>query len=387
MAKNIVTVGPSQLVAVQMLDLSLGVDPSAALCGPIGMNPKSAMEIISNRPAQETRVTPRNIDSLIYAAMLQAGVDLFRIPKLGEKANTLSQYLEKHVEYYPQDEYVAILNDVRRNLLKFIPGYDFEKSAWSTVNDVENFLVELFLATNRGTNIVFLTLPPTQKEVEESFPAEFSFIFNNLLSAFHQETLRFPVPQSFISTENVQQFNEILDSDLFHQYSEAQNEISIIQELEATAIANLVQKSAALLRKFSDIASPKDTAISVLEVTPKVINHIFGSLSGDIVEFLSKPLKRALSTKRRIVAYDLSNILFEITHKSLISRFGKGANDDFSVCFPMADERSTALLQKFMGRAVNEGASKMGYSRLRRNEPCPCGSGKRFKQCHGRLST
>ena len=26
-----------------------------------------------------------------------------------------------------------------------------------------------------------------------------------------------------------------------------------------------------------------------------------------------------------------------------------------------------------------------GGRKIGRNEPCPCGSGKKFKQCHGRL--
>ncbi|MBP9714627.1 MAG: SEC-C domain-containing protein [Sterolibacterium sp.] len=26
------------------------------------------------------------------------------------------------------------------------------------------------------------------------------------------------------------------------------------------------------------------------------------------------------------------------------------------------------------------------YARVGRNEPCPCGSGKKFKHCHGKLA-
>ncbi len=26
------------------------------------------------------------------------------------------------------------------------------------------------------------------------------------------------------------------------------------------------------------------------------------------------------------------------------------------------------------------------FAHIGRNEPCPCGSGKKFKQCHGRLA-
>ena len=27
-----------------------------------------------------------------------------------------------------------------------------------------------------------------------------------------------------------------------------------------------------------------------------------------------------------------------------------------------------------------------GKPKISRNEPCPCGSGKKYKQCHGRIS-
>ncbi len=385
MTKNTVTVGPNQLRAVQMVEQCLSADPSQAVCGPIGMSAKDAINILSNKPIQKTKDEPNNIDKLIYASMLQAGVNLFRIPKIEDQISTQSQYFKNHIEYYTDDEYQVILNEVRKNLLKFIPEYDFENGAWSTVNDVESFIIELLLATNHGTNIVFLTAPPTQKAVSECFPVEFSVIFNNFLSAFHQDTLQLPASQFFISIENVQQFNEILNSDLFSQYSEAQNEISVIETSESTAIANLAKKSTALIKKYVDLASPKETVVSILEVTPKVINHIFGEITGDIVELLSKPLKNALNSKRRIVVYDLSSILFNIVHENLLLKFDKKSNDNFSVVFPSINNESAMLLEKFMGRKANNDATVKNNQKLSRNAPCPCGSGKHFKHCHGKL--
>jgi preprotein translocase subunit SecA len=31
-------------------------------------------------------------------------------------------------------------------------------------------------------------------------------------------------------------------------------------------------------------------------------------------------------------------------------------------------------------------SSAEGYPKVGRNDPCPCGSGKKYKQCHGKLS-
>jgi preprotein translocase subunit SecA len=39
------------------------------------------------------------------------------------------------------------------------------------------------------------------------------------------------------------------------------------------------------------------------------------------------------------------------------------------------------------GKAARQGLPQQGDGRkVGRNEPCPCGSGKKFKRCHGQLS-
>ena len=48
------------------------------------------------------------------------------------------------------------------------------------------------------------------------------------------------------------------------------------------------------------------------------------------------------------------------------------------------EEAAEAQAMAAMGMGVlaaGQGAPKVG-----RNDPCPCGSGKKFKQCHGQLT-
>ena len=45
---------------------------------------------------------------------------------------------------------------------------------------------------------------------------------------------------------------------------------------------------------------------------------------------------------------------------------------------PQITEADAAKLQSFL---ENQSVPRVG-----RNDPCPCGSGKKYKQCHGRLS-
>ena len=38
------------------------------------------------------------------------------------------------------------------------------------------------------------------------------------------------------------------------------------------------------------------------------------------------------------------------------------------------------------GSVSTEADAKTQVARVGRNDPCPCGSGKKYKQCHGRLA-
>ena len=44
-------------------------------------------------------------------------------------------------------------------------------------------------------------------------------------------------------------------------------------------------------------------------------------------------------------------------------------------------QRSPANIMSFM--AENDAIARRVYPAVGRNEPCPCGSGRKYKQCHG----
>jgi preprotein translocase subunit SecA len=42
--------------------------------------------------------------------------------------------------------------------------------------------------------------------------------------------------------------------------------------------------------------------------------------------------------------------------------------------------------QDFAEAAAAKAAPADAYPKVGRNDPCPCGSGKKYKQCHGKLT-
>ena len=45
-------------------------------------------------------------------------------------------------------------------------------------------------------------------------------------------------------------------------------------------------------------------------------------------------------------------------------------------------DRAPAEIMQFY--AAEDAKLKAAFAKAGRNDPCPCGSGKKFKQCHGR---
>ncbi len=61
-------------------------------------------------------------------------------------------------------------------------------------------------------------------------------------------------------------------------------------------------------------------------------------------------------------------------------------NDDGSVSQEAAAMASAAIASAAMGSAVAFDGDVATVPKVGRNDPCPCGSGKKYKQCHGKLA-
>jgi preprotein translocase subunit SecA len=54
--------------------------------------------------------------------------------------------------------------------------------------------------------------------------------------------------------------------------------------------------------------------------------------------------------------------------------------------FGVDEEAAEAEAMAMMGQGVLSPARVANGPKVGRNDPCPCGSGKKFKQCHGQLT-
>jgi len=67
------------------------------------------------------------------------------------------------------------------------------------------------------------------------------------------------------------------------------------------------------------------------------------------------------------------------------AEFSPGVGDDASEQIP-PDVAAAAAAAVSAAAAPPAQPFQRSTQKVGRNDPCPCGSGKKFKQCHGRLS-
>jgi preprotein translocase subunit SecA len=75
---------------------------------------------------------------------------------------------------------------------------------------------------------------------------------------------------------------------------------------------------------------------------------------------------------------------FQFKHEAFNGLGGTPAPDDRPP-EPAAQRRSAAAATAAGGSAKEHQPFVREGRKVGRNEPCPCGSGKKYKQCHGRV--
>ncbi|WP_100656581.1 preprotein translocase subunit SecA [Alteromonas flava] len=77
---------------------------------------------------------------------------------------------------------------------------------------------------------------------------------------------------------------------------------------------------------------------------------------------------------------------------SILSKVQVKAESDVEAVEEQRRQQAEAMSKKFEHESLNEAGDAKGSAQMRqgpkvgRNDPCPCGSGKKYKQCHGKLS-
>jgi hypothetical protein len=141
-----------------------------------------------------------------------------------------------------------------------------------------------------------------------------------------------------------------------------------------------------LLRKNNGIDIAKRTVIGpdLLRTLDVPESHIIQGLNilnyGDIIGIYKSPIKQVPSNIQAHSKSPIGAVNLCLNERSIF------AGNDRVIYDQVLDVVSEALLKTASGSALfsnHSSALQQRHGNISRNQPCPCGSGKRYKHCHG----
>lgn len=253
-----------------------------------------------------------DVRSLFYGTMFQAGASGFVLPQGLESDVPDSSFVADRVTYVPLEEYGRTGMLVEATFRRFVPDYEECTPGNYPLWQLAHFLVDLLMCARQRVAMV-TTLPlPSIESLEPTVPAELLLSIRNLLAGIERNDANLPIPASAVSVESVLRLNEILNSDLFSEYSAAHGTLDSGGSPTAQAMDELASLGRDLARRHSRELRLKRAGVGLLSLSSKLISAACGPLPGALADFAADCLERSLASCDRIVMYQLDELLGQI---------------------------------------------------------------------------
>lgn len=321
MSERRVYIGPNQLAAISSMMAMANMSP-----------------MIKYVSKQEEPVNLVNAESLIYSTLIQCGVDRFEIPKgygirYGWKERlSKSKYLDARITHFSPNELAETYNYVHKIFDAFLPKGFRGNKEFLEARELELFLVDLLIAAKRKVSCVTFFESPDMSKAERQVPSGLLFPIRNLINSFESVTPSLPCPKSIVTLQDVNRFDNLINSDLFSNYISQHERLENLSNLKKNAINDIVESGKNVLQSNLDLLQLKDTTISVLSLTTTLIEVLFGKLPGVLADYSVTLMTKLFNDERRIVMYQLSSVFEEMLHSSIIAflKEALGGNLDFA---------------------------------------------------------
>jgi len=274
------------------------------------------LEHIVNSPSRIEYRDPINVNSIIYGSMIQCGIDRFDIseafdPDKEVREEQTSSFIKTRISYIPAGrkhsfEVRDLVSAVFENSLTGINLMD--EPQYSDIMGLGEFIIDLMFAMEHKTSLMTLLPFPNMENIREMIPAELFFPIKNLMSSFEPSFPNLPFPKLSIQSRNLRRFEQILRSDLFSIYSSQHSNLEINSVNKKLAFKGIVNSGKNVLQRNLDALQLKNLTISVLPVTTKLIDIVFGKLPGILADYSASLLSDYIKNDRRIVVYQMNSV-------------------------------------------------------------------------------
>lgn len=280
----------------------------SALIGPIQHIRTTAIGQAANVAPFLKELDYLDVPELWYSTTIQSGVESLEIIPMTDQTDRFSPFLQGRIKYpnEPDVKYIfALVFLALRNSL----GLPEETAIPKELNELHWFLVELLLAAHRKRNLIYFDNLPDIQKISSLLPADFLLPVKNLFSAITHSTPIVAASLSSVTLRDVALFDELITSKVFRRYERSHSLLEDNNVLVSGAIESVTDGSNLLVSTRPAILKTKRVAVSLLPITSKVIDTVFGKLPGSLAELFAKALASWLQDEKRVVIYQFPDLL------------------------------------------------------------------------------
>ena len=245
----------------------------------------------------------------IYSCIIQAGVEGIELTTSGQDDDPFIPFNLDRTKLHHGPEFGKALGLVHDMFRPYVPANYRESPELSYISLLRVFMTEMIHAFMRGKNLIYLVEIPDPDEFGPGMPPEIIVPLRNLFSTMEPVYPEAVAPRVTISKENLSHFQEIMAGDLFRKYTASQGLLDNSAETIKRALSAVSETSRILRLNNKKLLKSKRIATSILPITSKLIDTVFGALPGKIAEASAKILTRWLSLDRRLVIYSMNKPL------------------------------------------------------------------------------
>jgi hypothetical protein len=302
MTRRTALVGPFQVVRVDAVNDAANVEP-----------------FLENLPRL-------NVPELWYSSVIQAGVEKLELFSTIGETPIKSSILQKRITWHDSPEFTEkffIVEHAFRNHFGVKPESDLDKS----LSKLKNFIVELLLATHRKQSLVYFDQIPDTKALEKILPIDLLLPFRNLFLTLQENSPKLASVKGTLAIQDITIFEEIIAGKAFFEYEQSQRDLDDGQIPVSAAIKTVENLSHRLVSSSPLLLKTKRVAISLLPLSSKIIDTVFGKLPGSLAEFFTSLLTKWLQDNQRLIIYQFDDLLKLTMESRMHDLFSKKFSD------------------------------------------------------------
>ncbi|PGY60316.1 hypothetical protein [Bacillus thuringiensis] len=254
-----------------------------------------------------------NVQRIFYSTMIQGGMHEFLISEEDTQKILLPKTNYKILSSKDFNNVSEVINGL---FDFFMPeGYKADKQ-YSDVIKYQCFLVDIVLAMKMNKSIVWMSKSPDLNDIRDKIPPDLYFPLYNLISRLEQVSPELPLLSYSIPAKDVSIFYDLINTELFKNYAFSHSQL----ESNHGSVNDVIEAGNNFYRKYIESLELKKLSISLLSLTPKLVDSFFGKIPGHIADFFARLFTEQLAKDKKVVIYDFTPTINYLLEQYLFAK-------------------------------------------------------------------